>query len=266
MDTTKRLPRPRMEKLLASSLSIDHGFQRNVIQARVKSIAENLDLDGLGIIVVSRREDGSVVVIDGQHRIEALRYHGFDDEWKVDCRVYSELTEKQEAALYLHLNNTRRITAWDEFKAGMVAEDERCLEIDSITRGRGLKVSGYVGEGRICCVSTLNQIYDRYGPPVLDQALEMATSAWGHTANAVEKDLVHGLAIVANTYNGVINKPWMVKKLAKAPGAPSGLLGRAKALKEVETAPIARLVAKQIVALYNKGKRSNQLGDLEKAK
>jgi hypothetical protein len=241
---------------------VDHTYQRDPIPARVKAIADRLDLDALGLFIVSRRSDGMLYVIDGQHRIEALRHYGWQNDWKVECRVYEGLTPEQEAELYRQLNNTRPLTSWDFYKAGLVSGDEKCLEIDATVKKCGLAVSKNAGDGKVCCVSTLRQIHDRYGKDVLRRAIELAVSSWGHTAGAVEKEILHGLSIVTATYNGEIETPWMVKKLAKSPGGPSGLLGRARGLKDLHTAPLYRIVAQQIVALYNRGRRAGALNDL----
>lgn len=248
--------------MTAGKLLVDHTYQRDPIPKRVKVIADNLDLDALGLFIVSRRADGSLYVIDGQHRIEALRQYGWQNDWKVECRVYEKLTVEQEAELYRQLNDTRPLKAWDFFKAGLVSGDAGCLEIDATVRSAGLKVSGQCGDGKVGCVTTLRQVHGRYGKDVLRRALEIATASWGHTAAAVEKELVHGLSIVTATYNGELDTPWLVKKLAKAPGGPSGLLGRARGLKEIATAPLYRIVAQQVVALYNKGRRTNLLDGL----
>jgi hypothetical protein len=246
----------------AGRLLVDHTYQRDPIQARVKTIADNLDLDALGLFIVSRRSDGLLYVIDGQHRIEALRHYGWQNDWKVECRIYEKLTVEQEAELYRQLNNTRPLQAWDFYKAGLISGDANCLEIDETVKSAGLKVAPQGGDGRIRCVTTLRQVHARYGKGVLRRALDIATGSWGHTAGAVEKEIVHGLSIVAATYNGELDTPWLIKKLAKSPGGPAGLLGRARGLKDLHTAPLYRIVAQQIVAIYNKGRRTAALPDI----
>lgn len=256
------LKKPKTEWITAGKLTVDHRYQRDLIPARVRHLAADLDLDGLGVFVVSRRSDGTLALIDGQNRVAALREHGFQDDWKVECRVYEGLTLEQEAALYRQLNDSRPLKPWDFFKAGLVSGDAECLEIDAIAKRCGLTVAASGGDGRVCCVTTLRLVYRKYGKDVLRRALEMSTAAWGHTAGAVEKEIVHGMSIVAATYNGEVDTPWMVKKLAKSPGGPSGLLGRARGLKDMTTEPIFRIVARQVIALYNKGRRNGALDDL----
>ena len=262
-DLQRHLGKPKLEWVTAGKLMVDHRYQRDPIPARLKVLAENLDLDALGLFIVSRRKDGVLYVIDGQHRIEALRHHGWQDDWKVECRVYEGLTVEQEAELYRQLNNTRALTAWDFYKAGLVSGDVECLDVDATVRTCGLKVSNCSGDGHVCCITTIRKVHKDYGRDTLKRTLDIATQSWGHTAAAVEREIVHGLAIVMNTYNGEIDTPWLIKKLAKAPGGASGLIGRARGLKDIQTSPVYRIVAQQVIALYNKGRRTNLLGELD---
>lgn len=264
-DFQRHLKKPKTEWITAGKLNIDHSYQRDVIPARVKAIADKLDLDALGLFIVSRRSDGKLFIIDGQHRDAALRYHGWQDDWKVECRVYEGLTVEQEAELYRQLNNTRPLLAWDFYKAGLVSGDAECLEIDGLVKSCGLKVSRVSGDGKVCCVTTLRKVHKQHGPDVLRRALTIATEAWGHTSAAVEKDIVHGLSIVSATYNGEVDTPWLIKKLSKSPGGPTGMIGRARGLKDIYTAPLYRIVAQQIIALYNKGRKSSLLDSINLA-
>ena len=259
----RNLKKPKTEWMVAGKLTVDPRYQRDVIPARVKALADQLDLDGLGVFVVSRRSDGTLAIIDGQHRLEALKAHDWQNDWKVECRVYEGLDLEQEAELYRQLNNTRSLCSWDFYKAGLVSGDTQCLAVDAVAKSCGLRVSNQSGDGRICCVATLRKVYAQFGGDALKHALKIATSSWGHTAGAVEKEIVHGLSIVFDRYNGKIDQPWLIKKLAKSPGGPSGLLGRARGLKEVQTAPVYRIVSQQIIALYNKGKRTGTLDETD---
>jgi hypothetical protein len=259
-----QLPKPKMTKMPAASISTDDRFQRDLIPSRVRRIAAELDLDGIGIITTSRRNgaSGAVVVIDGQHRLAALAHHEMS-EWGVECREYSGLTLEQEAALFRRLNDTRRITAYDDFKAGLVAGDPECKSIVRIAREAGFKVKDTSHDGYICCVSALRYVYRQEGgAEILARTLEDARAAWGTTAAGVEKDLVRGLALLHQTYGDEIDRPALIKKLAKAAGGPSTIIGSARGLKQTLHASIARCVAMVIVGLYNKGRRSGTLSAL----
>ena len=43
-------------------------------KAKVNKIVKNFNPIGMGPILVSEREDGSLWIFDGQHRVEALKF------------------------------------------------------------------------------------------------------------------------------------------------------------------------------------------------
>lgn len=259
---TTRLPQPQMRRIAINRLITDRRYQRDLILARVKRIADDLDLDALGVFTVSERSDGALVIVDGQHRHAAVMSHDMG-EWEVEARVYSGISIEQEAALYRQLNDTRRITAWDDFKAGLEARDPECLEIRRIANEAGFKITNQSSDGQVCCIHALRTIYRRKGgADALLKSLQDSRAAWGTIAAAAEGDILLGLSILHSTYNGELDRPALIKKLSKFNGGPSGLLGSARGLRELKTAPVSRLVAMVAVELYNRGRRSGQLADL----
>lgn len=264
----KRQRKTRVMEILAGSLTFDDRYQRDLVPARVKKLAEKLDLDAIGIVTVSRRKVRGkevFVVVDGQHRIAALLHHGFG-EWKVKCNVYDDLDPEDEAALFRELNDTRRITAYDDFRAGLVEGDAECLAIVKICRAAGLDVQKQATDGGITCVAALRDIYrrdnGRPGGETLANVLGTAISAWGITAAAVEGKVLQGLGIVESTRGDQIDRPALIKKLSKIGGHASGLVGLAKGLREHRGGSIPRCIASITVDLYNKGRRVGALDPL----
>lgn len=257
--------KPRVEQVAAERLTIDEEVQRALIPARVKALAGKLDLDALGIFTVSERDDGRLIVLDGQHRLAAIVAHKMG-EWEVTCHIYRGLTKAQEAAMFRRLNDQRNITPFDDFSKGLVEGDPEVLAINTICQKHGLKVTHYGGDGHITCIRKLRQLYaSKNGVPdgaVLDDSLSIAMEAWGVHYPAVEKNILGGLVIVLSTYGKEIDRGRLVEKLAKEKGGPSGIIGRARMLKEVRTASVERLVASLIVGTYNKGRRSGSLAAL----
>lgn len=68
--------------------------QRELNQSRVDYIAANFDPEDLGTPTVSHR-DGHFYVIDGQHRVEALKQIGWGDQ-QIQCWSYDGLNEEQK--------------------------------------------------------------------------------------------------------------------------------------------------------------------------
>lgn len=257
--------KPRIELVRADRLRVDEKVQRQLIPTRVKALAAKLDLDALGVFTVSERSKDNLVVLDGQHRLAAVLHHDMG-EWEVTCHIYRGLSEAQEAAMFRRLNDTRKITPFDDYSKGLVEGDGECLAINEIVEGHGLVVRHAGRDGAITCIKKLRDLYvSDNGVPdgsVLDATLEVAIEAWGSRYTAVEKNILGGLAIVLRTYGDELERSKLIEKLAKYKGGPSGLLGKARLLKEVRSASIERLVASLVVQTYNAGRSANRLPEL----
>lgn len=252
----------KMMSLAANRFSVDHSYQRDVLPSRVKHIAEDLDLDALGVFAISLRPGDVYVLLDGQHRWQAMMHHGVG-EWEVLCRVYSGLTVDEEAALYRQLNDTRRISAWDDFKAGVVSEDEECLDILRIAKRAGWVVGNQAKDGMVACIAMLRTLYRREGgAKALGRALEDARQAWGENHVGAERYILAGLHKIHSTYNGDLDRPAFIAKIAKAKGGPAGILGTAKAMQAMSAKHVGALCAAVMVEHYNRGRRDGKLAEL----
>lgn len=250
-----------IQQIPVRNLIIDPLVQRQPpTEARVRQLVANFDLDRMGIITVSKRKGGTLAVLDGQTRLAALADLDLED-WEATCNVYTGLTEAEEAHLFRILNNTRKPTPYDDFKVGITEGDPECLSIMVIVTRHGLKLCSNSQDGGIACISTLRQSF-RAGADSLDRALETAKAAWGLRADAMLGSIVRGLAIVHETYGDEVDRPSLIKKLAKCQGGPAGLVGNARAARYLRSAPITRLCAAAIVSVYNKGRRNGALADL----
>lgn len=241
------------------SLVLDPEYQREIIKARVKHLTENWNLDDVGAITVSIRpgEPRKAYVIDGQHRVRAAMDLGLGDT-KVLCHVYRGLSKEEEARKFLAANDSRAVTPFDKYKAGIVAGDETALKVRDIAEGFGWNINGGAGDGQIACVGQVMKLCER-DPMLLEDTLRVTTEAWGTRAAAVEQSLIGGLSQVIGSYNGELDHGALAKKLAKYKGGASALVGDARGLAEYKPISIRRAVAEIVVTTYNKGRRSGQL-------
>lgn len=233
--------------------------QRQLIKARVKHLSSAFSPDGLGILEIWLTE-GTPYIIDGQHRWQAGMDTGHGD-LKVRCRVHRNATLQEMAALFLLLNDSRFVSPIDRFNVALVAEDARCTEIAAIVREFGMKVAASSSDGSIRCVDRLFTLYDR-DPDLLRDVLRTATAAWGTRSVAVENVILGALGTVLGTYNGQLDRASFVQRLAKYKGGPSGILGNARALKEIRPITVTRAAAEILVASYNQRRRGGELPPL----
>lgn len=243
-----------------SKLRLHGGANRELQMTRVRKLENTMDLDALGRFAVWR--DGrNFYVIDGQHRKIALENLGLGD-WRVRCDVYEGMSFPDACEQFLKLNDGLVVRPFDKFDKAAKALHEPEVETSRIVREAGLQITGQSGDGKLNCVVAATEVWKLDRGIALARTLGWTTEAWGSTAAALDGGIIRGLGLAAAKYNGDLDDAALVKKLAKFPGGPGALLGRAKAQKEIKGGTVARNVAGIIVDLYNKGRRSGQLPPL----
>lgn len=243
-----------------NKLRLHSGANRELQPTRVKKYEREMDLDKLGRFAVWR--DGrNLYVIDGQHRKVALENLGLGD-WRARCDVYEGLAFADACDIFLGLNNGLPVRPYDKFDKAAKAGYEAEVETSRIVREAGLQITGQSGDGRLNCVSAATDVWKLDRGQALARTLRWTIESWGSTAQALDGGIIRGLGLAAARYNGELDDGALVKKLAKFPGGPGALLGRAKAQKEIKGGTIARNVAGIVVDVYNKGRRTGQLSPL----
>ena len=133
---TERATNQTIRLLPVGALQVG-GYQRPTNTAQVEKIAAHFDEAKLGLPIVSERH-GQYHLLDGAHRVAALRRIGYTHAM---CNVLTGLTYQDEADYFRTQNqNTRPLTKYNLFKAGLEAGDEMCVQIDRITRANAFTV------------------------------------------------------------------------------------------------------------------------------
>ncbi len=245
----------RLRWVPISLMAVSPLAQRELNRARVDHIVATFDLEQIGTPTVNKRED-SWYIIDGQHRIEALRQMGWGDQ-QIQCWAYEGLTEQEEAEKFLKLNDYLAVNAFARFRVGVQAgRDEEC-DIDRIVRAQGLVVSMDKVPGAIGAVNTLRRVYRRAGPAVLRQTLVTVRDAYGDPG--MEGAVIDGLGLFCQRYAGEVDHGSAVKKLASAHAGVNGLLGRAENLRRSTGNAKAHCVAAAAVEIVNAGRGGKKL-------
>lgn len=230
--------------------------QRNKLnQARVDHISANLDLEQIGVPTVNERND-RCFIIDGWHRVEALRQFGFEASDKIQCWTYTDLSEEQEAERFLKLNDTLAVDAFSKFRVSVNAGRFVECDIDRIVRAQGLTISADRIEGGVRAVGTLIRVYNRGGAAVLARALRIIRDAYG--TPGLEAPIVDGIGLLCGRYNGELEDQIAVAKLSKVHGGMNGLLGRAEHLRLSTGQPKAHCLAAAAVDIINAGLRGTK--------
>lgn len=248
----------RLRWVQVGKMKVSPVAQRQLNQSRVDYLVASFDLEQFGTPTVSER-DGSFYVIDGQHRIEALKTW-LGDGWEsqsVQCWTYVGLTEEAEADKFDRLNDVLAIHAFDKFNVRVVAGREVEADIDRIVRAQGLCISRDAIPGAISAVGTLRRVYTRSDGATLARALRIIRDAYGDPG--LEAPVIDGIGLLCQRFNGDLPEADAVKKLGSAHGGPNALLGKAEVLRKQTGGYKSHCVAAAAVDIINAGKGGKKL-------
>lgn len=231
----------QFEIVNVADLSIDQRVQQNLRPAKVsKIIKDGFDLSLAGTITVSRRKNGALIVLDGQHRAAAAREVGVE---KLPAIVHDGLTLEEEARHFLGLNNKSNPTAVAKFLVSCVQGDEDSNDIKSIIEDRGWRVSEGNGRDGRCfkAVTRAKDIYDCrtkyfedsdiYGDELLGMTMEVITDAWGTVdSRAVNANTLGGIALLLKKYWAEVDTDRLSKALSEM--SPAAFMAATKGAQE----------------------------------
>lgn len=229
--------------------------QRDLNQARVDRIAADFDPEELQTPTVNLR-DGHYYIIDGQHRVEALKQIGWGDQ-QIQCWVYEGLSEDEEAEKFLKLNDTLAPTAYDKFKIGVQAGRDIETAINRIVISNGLCVSKDHIPGAIGAVGTLRRVFVRTDGKTLGRTLQIVRDAYGDPG--MESAVIDGIGHLCGRYNGDLDDGEAIKKLSAAHGGVGGLLNKAEVIRRSTGAYKSHAVAAAAVEIINAGRGGKKL-------
>lgn len=168
------------------------GYQRPLDTDRVDSYMQRYDPHLTRPVVVNRRSDGSLWVLDGQHTVELERRLGRS---VVLATIWAGLTPEQEADKYNHLNTERvKPNQWNRFGARASAGEPKVLSIIDLTAACGFKVgTADRSVNAIAAVNALERLYDA-SPTLLRQTLQKIRQVWPTDVFTRDGVFISGLA------------------------------------------------------------------------
>lgn len=199
----------RLDWVPVNSIVADPTYQRTLSAKQVTTIARAFDPFILGVIIVSQRDDGVLYVLDGQHRVEALRHLGYEND-HIPAMVYVNLTLEDEARIFAQTNKNRMyLPPQYHFRARLVAGDAEAIQINETVQNfgfhlnywkplpgedRGSATAMYKPEGMLSAIGELERL-TRSGIERLETVLGIARDAWGSDVTGLSAIVLRGIAI-----------------------------------------------------------------------
>ena len=222
-------------------------------RAKIERIAREFDPDLFGYLLTSFR-DGHYFIVDGAHRYLALVELGYGDQL-VQCWVYRDMDEAEEAAKFLQHNDVRPVGPMDKFKVGLVAGWPDEVEIDRIVRANGKTIGS--NPTQIGCITAVRTVFDNGGSAVLDQTVRIIQDTYGD--NGFEAGIVGGVGLFCRHYEGGFTESQLVDRLSRKRGGLNTLRQDALSLKDRYALSNAESVCGTMVEIYNHNRRSGRL-------
>jgi len=197
---------PSLQYLPPAMLQIDASYQRSMdgeaSKSLVRAIATAWNWDLCQPLVVARRDDGGLFVIDGQHRLAAARLRG--DIAQLPAVVVQYASAVDEAASFVQLNQARRpLTKMDLFKAAVASGDAEAVAILAAITEAGLSVAPHFNRaswkpGMIDNIGGVEACWRRLGPLVTRTALRVLCAAYPGVVLGYAGTLFPGIAAVVD--------------------------------------------------------------------
>lgn len=193
-----------LRSLPTSRLISGLAYQRPVNERVVNLLIRDWDEQLLEPLIVSFR-DGRFNLVDGQHRVIALRRKNEGSDVMVLCRVYSGLTYEQEAELCFKLDKAKkRLSMAQSVNALLEAgTDPTIKQINRLLKYEGFVWALDKSRGSAYEVTTTQAVISAYNPLGSDcfiRLLWMLNNTWHGDPASLNAAMSSGMALFIKTY------------------------------------------------------------------
>lgn len=193
-------------------------YQRPVVTEDVDKLIAKWDDKLLTPIVVSFR-DGNFNVVDGQHRIAAMRKMAGDGDVIVPCLIYTGLTYEQEAELYYMLDRTRgKLRLSHATKALLESgSDAEIIDVKQRVEDAGFVWALDKPTGEAFEISATRAVINAYrllGGAAFSRMLGLMAGAWHGTPNSLKASIFSGMALFLKTYETELADHTFIKRMS----------------------------------------------------
>lgn len=210
--------KPIDREISTSKLTAGLPFQRAVDLKHVDRLIQNWDERLLDPVIVSFR-DGKYYVVDGQHRVTALRKMNRARNVMVPCKVYIGLTYEQEAALCYKLDHAKRRLSLAQSVNALLESgtDAEALEIKRLVEANGFQwaLDGKTGaENEIAASRAIINAYRLLGGAAFDRMLRLMRETWHGAPTSLKASMLSGVARFLKAYETEIKDRTFISHLS----------------------------------------------------
>lgn len=234
-----------------ADLNISSAYQRTVKRSVVAKIKKSYDPSAFGTLIVGKRKDGTLWVVDGQQRMTAAKEL---EQTEVPCSVMASKGSHHEAEVFRVINGGRQnITRNELFKAALESGDNQSVEIVAAIERMGFVLNFQSGSHSkpnvIRQAAPMERIYDWGKIPMIEKVLRCIRAAWSEDQAATKSFVLTGVAKFFRTYPEADEK--RVVKVMEGM-SPNQILRHADDARQLMGGGRDLVVSKVIAMQYNK--------------
>lgn len=210
-----------MDWLPVEKLVVDEEYQRDTSSRRsqmnIEKIVENFSWHKFSPITVSEAGIGSYSIVDGQHRVEAVKQLGDVD--KVPCWIISGAKKAEQAFAFVGINRDRvATTPYAIHKSLAVAGDKDACMVDDFCYRIGIKINKNtftIGKDPTVtnALGTIRAFLKRKHEEQLSFAVNVIRGAYPFKSGQIKSDIIKCLAALYVKYKDKIKKDVLIEAL-----------------------------------------------------
>lgn len=190
--------------LSSAQIEVPRGtYQRKFNARRALKIAEDFDERIANEPKVSYR-DGRYFVFDGQHTIAARKLRNGGNDLHIKCKVYFDMTEKDEAMLFAQQTGiSASLSAGARIRALIFGGDPIAIAFMEANNDIGicLDYDQERGLNRIGCIKTAYDAYNSIGEERYKEAMNILKTAWNGEPDSFRAENVIGVTRFVDLYH-----------------------------------------------------------------
>lgn len=163
-------------------------------------------LDKLRNFIGITRRLSTLVLDNNKFTIEIVALVSGSRDTPVWCMIYDELEYEHEADIFANQQKfVKPLSPYEVFLANLEAGNDDQLIIRDLVESYGLEIGTKKAPCVICAVSTLEQIYQKYGYHTLSRVLRLSIGTWEGDMNSFSANILNGITKLISVFGDQLN-------------------------------------------------------------